>query len=671
MIPVQASGTSALTEPSAGVSTEMLTLACRIRALELTLLDLFKEGRLSGTVHTYVGQEFCASACAPSLDPRHDAVFASHRGHGWYLASGGPLEPFLGELMARAGGLCGGRGGSQHLHHGNFFSSGIQGGTALLATGWAWARKHQREPGIAIAQVGDGTLGEGGLYEALTFAALLEAPVLFVLEWNGCAQSTDVETTTPGDVVRRLEGFGVEVDRCADSDPEALRRRFAATIARVRQGRPFVQIVDTRRLMPHSKGDDHRPKALLDRLWHSDPLTRLIDASAETRAMFEQARREIAEAAARVMAWPAATPSDASAWPVDQRSISSSDLRPDPAQPPVRVVDDLNAALHAAMERDPRVLLLGEDLHDPYGGAFKASRGLSTTFPDRVFSTPIAEAGIAGIANGLALGGLRPIAEIMFADFATLAADQLINHAAKVHYMYDHAVTCPVLVRMPSGGGRGYGPTHSQSMESLFLGVPGLRVVACSRRHDVRRLMAQIIGREKSPTVLIENKLAYAAEFAGAPPLDLEEVPTSRADGGYPPLAYRPSDGHRADVTLVTYGGMVDVCEAAMRQLIVEDELRFDFFVLTQLWPLTDEEIAASVRTTGRLVVVEEGVAAFGLGSALIGSIVQTLGRGVRAKAVGMRPVPIPCGRQLEEAVLPSAGDLTAAIRTVCATAES
>ena len=648
----------------AGVRHDVLRLACRIRALEFKLLDLFKEGRLSGTVHTYVGQEFCASACAPGLTP-DDAVFASHRGHGWYLASGGPLEPFLGELMAKEGGLCRGRGGSQHLHHANFFSSGIQGGTSLLATGWAWARKRQRRPGIAIAQVGDGTLGEGGLYEALTFAALLQAPVLFVLEWNGCAQSTAVETTTPGDIVKRIEGFGIDVDRRSDDDPEGLRRHFAETIARVREGRPFFQIVETRRLMPHSKGDDHRPKATIDRLWHADPLTRLIDQRADVRDLFAQAQSDADAAAERVAAWPPAVDGSGGAWPTDDRSISSADLRPDPDRTPVRVVDALNEALHAAMERDPRVVLLGEDVLDPYGGAFKVSRGLSTRFPDQVFSTPIAEAAIVGIANGLALAGLRPIAEIMFADFATLAADQLINHAAKFHYMYDHGVTCPVLVRLPSGGHRGYGPTHSQSMESLFFGVPGLRVVACSRRHGIRRLLAELTRHEQSPTVLVENKLLYAAESADAPPLDLEEAPTTRTGGDYPPLAYRPSGGHRADVTLVTYGGMVDVCESAMRQLIVDDELRFDFFVLTQLWPITSEEIAASVATTGRLVVAEEGVAAFGIGSAIVLSVVQTLDRPVRARAVGMRPVPIPCGRHLEEQVLPSADDLVAAIRAV------
>ncbi len=647
---------------------QALQLACRIRALELKLLDMFKEGKLFGTVHTYIGQEFCAASFAGSLDPLLDAVFATHRGHGWYLASDGPLDGFLAELMGKEGGLCGGRGGSQHLHHGHFFSSGIQGGTALLATGWAWAKKKQRQPSIAIAQLGDGTLGEGALYEALSFASLLQAPVLFVLEWNGCAQSTDVRTTTPGDILKRVEGFGIAVDRRSDSDPEALRHHLSDTVASVRQGRPFFQIIDTRRLMPHSKGDDHRPKTVLQELWASDPLSCLIAHDPVAKRFFEEAQREMSCAAEVVAKRPQASAGSGRAWACDDRRISSDDLRSETLQQSaeMRVVDELNRSMHRAMERDPNVILLGEDVLDPYGGAFKASRGLSTRFPDQVFSTPIAEAGIAGIANGLALGGMRPIAEIMFADFATLAADQIINHSAKFHYMYGNTVTCPVLVRMPSGGRRGYGPTHSQSMEHLFVGVPGLRVVACSRRHAVGRLMDELTAHEKSPTILVENKLLYSAELSSTAPLDLEPTSSCRTNGDYPPLGYRPSGGYAADVTLVSYGGMVDVCEDAMKQLILDDELRFDFVILTQLWPLTDEEIVASVRKTGRLVVAEEGVADFGIGAALIASVAQKIDQPLQARAVGMRPVPIPCARHLEDQVLPSAADVIAAVKAIC-----
>jgi pyruvate/2-oxoglutarate/acetoin dehydrogenase E1 component len=142
------------------------------------------------------------------------------------------------------------------------------------------------------------------------------------------------------------------------------------------------------------------------------------------------------------------------------------------------VLDRLNHALHQALEADERVYILGEDILDPYGGAFKVSRGLSTKYPDRVLTTPISEAAIVGLASGMALKGLLPIVEIMFGDFVTLAADQLVNHAAKFRWMYNDQVRVPLVVRTPMGGRRGYGPTHSQSLEKMFMGIPGLKVVA-------------------------------------------------------------------------------------------------------------------------------------------------------------------------------------------------
>jgi 2-oxoisovalerate dehydrogenase E1 component len=642
----------------------VLELACRIRALELKLLELFREGKLAGTVHTYVGQELCAASFAGSWSPDDDAVFATHRGHGWYLAAEGPPDALLAELMGKEGALCLGRGGSQHVRHRGFLSSGIQGGTALLGTGWAWAQKRLGRQSIAIAQIGDGTLGEGALYEGVTFASLLKAPVLFVLEWNGYAQSTDVRTTTPGDAVKRVEGFGIAVDRRSDSDPEALQEHLRKVVERVRRGEPFFQIIDTRRLMPHSKGDDNRPKCLLDELWESDPLSNWIAKDIGVRSLFEQAQCEMEEISREVQARPPASLDGASALVPEGRRISSAELLPDrtSAQVRRRMVEELNRALHALMERDSSVIVLGEDLLDPYGGAFKVSRGLSTSFPDQVFSTPISEAGIVGISNGLALGGMRPIAEIMFADFVTLATDQIVNHAAKFHYSYGGSLTCPILVRMPSGGRRGYGPTHSQSPETLFWGVPGLRVVACSRRHSPRRLLDELT-RGKSPTILVENKLLYSAELQASSPLDLAPIAAARTNGDYPPICYQPEGNHAADVTLVTYGGMVDICEDAMKTLILEDELRFDFIILTQLWPLTTEEIIDSVRRTGHLVVAEEGVAACGVGAALIAAVAQELDRSFRSAAVGMRAVPIPCAAHLEDQVLPSSDQVCAAVR--------
>ncbi len=157
-------------------------------------------------------------------------------------------------------------------------------------------------------------------------------------------------------------------------------------------------------------------------------------------------------------------------------------------------LESLRQGLHSILADNPRAVVLGEDILDPYGGAFKVTQGLSTRFPDRVFTTPISEAAIVGVSVGLALRGFHPIAEIMFGDFLTLAADQLINHAAKYPAMYNGQVTTQLVVRTPMGGGRGYGPTHSQSIERLFFGIPHLRLVAPSHIHDAGALLQQAVN---------------------------------------------------------------------------------------------------------------------------------------------------------------------------------
>jgi len=628
--------------------------ALTIRAFERTLLDLFKDGHLSGTVHTCIGQEFCAAALHPHLRPGVDAFFATHRGHGHYLAAGGPQDALLAELMGRDGALCLGRGGTQNLKFQRFFSSGIQGGSTPVATGFAWALKQRGENAIVVAQIGDGTIGEGTVYEAFTFAVLLRAPVLFLLEWNGWAQSTDVRTTTPGHVLARAAGFGLPAHRMSDDDPEALSEHLREIVERVRRDGPFLQVIDTRRLMAHSKGDDNRPKDLVDALWLRDPIARLAD-DVDARIWTERAAADIAATAAEVIARPQLRHGEPSPLAPSSRARRSLDLHADAGGRTFqRGAEELNRALHALMRDDRDVVLLGEDILDPYGGAFKVSKGLSTAFPGQVFSTPIAEAAIVGVANGMALAGMKPVAEIMFADFVTLATDQLVNFAAKFHYMYGDEVTCPITVRLASGGGRGYGPTHSQSLERLFCGVPGLRVVAMSQRHDPARLLTEAVAHDSSPVVFVEHKALYGLTPQTTPPIDAEIVPTERVDGRYPPLCYRPAGGGEADVTLVTYGGTTALVERAMRTLIEQQELRFDYIVLTELWPLDPTEIVASVKRTGRLVVVEENVVDFGIGAAVIAAVAQQLSRPFACRAVGARPVPIPSARHLEDEVLPS-----------------
>jgi len=641
--------------------------ALRTRAFELKLLELFSEGKLSGTVHTCVGQELCAATLHPHLIPGLDAFFATHRGHGHYLAYGGPMDALLAELMGQEGALCLGRGGSQHLRYQRYYSSGIQGSTAPVAVGFAWAMKRRGESSLTVCQIGDGTLGEGTLYEAFTLASLLQVPILFLLEYNGWAQSTDVTTTTPGDIIQRAIGFGLEVSRVKDDDPESLFSHLGQVVKKVRLGKPTLQIIETRRLMAHSKGDDNRPPELVEKLWQSDPLVRLLKNDSRAQAMLEEAKQEVEDVVRDTCRRPVIEYSRDSALPVGERSLSSLEIHTDFGDHSEynRVVQELNRALHDMMSSNKEVILIGEDLLDPYGGAFKVSRGLSSNYPDQVFSTPIAEAGIIGLSNGLALAGMRPVAEIMFSDFATLATDQIINSAAKFHYMYGGQVKCPITVRLASGAGRGYGPTHSQSLELLFCGIPGLRVVALSLRHHPGRLLTHAVLQDDSPTIFVENKLLYAKWPASEPPVDLSIKMTQGSNGNYPPLSYVPVDNGQPDVTVVTYGRMTAIVEEAMHCLIFEEELRFDYVILTQLWPLDTDEITESVKRSGRLIVIEENVPDFGLGAAIIARVTQQTSGGFACRAIGCHPVPIPCARHLEDMILPSVDTVISTMRAV------
>jgi 2-oxoisovalerate dehydrogenase E1 component len=648
------------------VDETLLATALRIRAFEYKLLDLFAQGQISGTVHTCVGQELCAVALKPFLKDGLDAFFASHRGHGFFLAYGGPEDALFAEMLGTEGALCQGCGGTQHLQYQRFFSNGIQGAGALHATGFAWAMKQRGENGIAIAQIGDGTLGEGALYEAFTFAVLLKVPVLFLLEHNGYAQSTDTGTTVVGDLLERARGFGLAAARHSDTDFSALVSQMESVVQSVRQGNPFLQIIDTRRLLAHSKGDDDRPAEILERQWQQDPLAQLLKSDSAWQKKYQLIQEQIDAVVKDVTSRERLAGVKGNALPASARAFNGSEFLATQSSSTDPIVRELNKALHRIMQDRSDVIAIGEDIKDPYGGAFKVTRGLSTAFPDRVFSTPISEAAIIGISNGLALAGFRPVAEIMFADFLALASDQLINSVAKAHFMYGGKVTCPLTCRIVTGGGRGYGPTHSQSLETLLCGIPGLRIVALSRRHDAGRLLESVILDDEAPTIFVEHKSLYPQRAVFKPPAGYVFADHECKDGNYPPLVYQPMGSEKADVTLVTYGGMTNLVEEVMEQLLLEEELACDYLVITQLWPLDVDPVVESVRRTRKLVVIEEHTPEFGFSAAVIAAVSQSIDTGFSSRAVGAKSVPLPAVKQLENEILPGKDRIKQAIMAVC-----
>lgn len=306
------------------------------------------------------------------------------------------------------------------------------------------------------------------------------------------------------------------------------------------------------------------------------------------------------------------------------------------------IKDAINLALNEEMERDERVFLMGEDIGQ-YGGAFGVTTGLLQKFGEnRVVETPICESSLMGIATGCALTGMRPVLEIMFMDFTTLIIDQLLNHAAKLKYMFGGCddVRVPVVVRTPFGGGRAYGASHSQSLEALFLHIPGLKIFVPSTPIDAYHLMKEAI-KDDNPVLFLENKLLYNKRgIIGETPA----LPPGKAG------IIREGE----DITLISYGRMLDLClETA--DLLEGEGYSPEVIDLRTLNPLDVDTIKASVEKTGRAVVVEEGTLTGGVGAEICSIIMENAFFSLEAppKRVAALDLPIPYSPELEATVLP------------------
>lgn len=628
------------------INHKIIKQALLIRKVEETFLDLFSQGKLNGTVHTCVGQEFSALAFAGQLK-RSDFVFSNHRCHGHYIAFTGDFKGLMAELMGKAKGTCGGVGSSQHLCRDNFYSNGIQGGIVPVAAGYALANKLQGRDDIGLVYIGDGTLGEGVLYETMNIASKWSIPLLIVCENNFYAQSTPQDVNLAGDIRKRAEAFGIKSYKADTWDPENLMSEAKNAIQYVREeGKPAFFLVETYRLNAHSKGDDDRDTEELTDYRNRDFLVRFEKDSHDYYQKYQASIDQKVDAyVAEIM--------DAPELKLEEYYQSVRQGH-DPKWSPLpaikkRMVERLNTFFKDSMESEPNTVFIGEDVLSPYGGAFKVARDLSARFPERVFSTPISEAAITGIGNGLALNGMKPYVEIMFGDFVTLAMDQIVNHASKFHHMFLHQVTCPVVIRTPMGGRRGYGPTHSQTLDKFLIGIDNVKTIALSPLVDPYPVM-QNIQKEQHPVILIENKVDYGKRIATQRHTNFS-YETNEAD--YPIVRIKP-EASTPDISIVAYGGMAELAHQILPQIFRETDLKPELIILSQISPLPMGALLESVAKTQRLIVLEEGSPAGGVGGEVIASIVEQIKVPIRAKRIGALPVPIPSVKSLEGEVLPS-----------------
>ena len=633
-----------------------------IRIFEELLLKLFSEGKLYGTTHTSIGQEGISAGLFEHLS-QNDIVFSNHRCHGHYIAYGGPIEKLLAEIMGRDSGVCCGRGGSQHLHYKNFFTNGIQGGIVGNAVGAALSLKLNNESDkIANVFLGDGTLGEGLVYESLNFAVKHSLPIHFVLEDNMYAQSTPSSLTLSSDILRRIKGFGVDVSEISSNDALELYNFFQNTVRSVRKNRkPFFSIVHTYRLADHSKGDDFRDINEINAWKKKDP-TILLEKKLDLSTI-----EKIQKENKRVILTSLKYAESSKYGKIVSKNINN--IRTEDVGGNIELllkgseegslfVVLLNKSLHQIFKKNKDVLILGEDLLDPYGGAFKVTKGLSTKFPKRVIPTAISEAGIISWGVGLALTGKKPITEIMFGDFLGLAFDQIINHATKYQWIYGDDKTVPLIIRTPMGGRRGYGPTHSQSIEKHFFGIPGLTVVAPCKLLNPGKLLQRCLSVTCGPVLFVENKIQYTRRLSTIKNGKYEKFDVKMSEDIYPVFKLSLTKFSIPDCYLFCYGENIEIAMKVSLKLLIKNEIVSEIIVITKISPLeikTFEDLDLDNKT---IVTIEENTKESSGGSEIISLIMESFNANnskfVRIAALDL---PIPSSMELEKQVLPSEKD--------------
>ena len=486
---------------------KILQKSLQIRYFEERLLEEYKKGLIHGTVHTCIGQEIFP--CILAEYTKDYFWFSNHRGHGHYIAKTDDFRGLASEILLKENAIAGGIGGSQHLKNINFISNGIQGGQTGIATGYS-SQLLNNEEYASVMFLGDGTLGAGHIYEAFNLARIYNSKIIFVLEDNKIAQSTPSSRTFNGNIKGIVEGYNIDYVNCDSNSIQSMID--AVEFASINRKGPVFIHLNTQRLSSHSKSDDNRKNEDIETLQKSDILNSELNNGnlsyeSEYILNIETLFDEIINSENLQYIKPI-------------KQNIEIEINTDFPKNSDRFSDHINKSLHNFMENNSNSLLLGEDIEDDpfnsgkiYGGAFKVTKGLSTKFPERVFSMPISESGFTGFGTGLSLRDQYVIIEIMFADFLSQNFDQIFHQITKIPTIYGSYINLPVLIRSAGFAGNGYGPTHSSSMENIFFGLPNLDIFVPNLFFDYENIL-KYFQVSKSPILLIEPKTLYTKKMS-------------------------------------------------------------------------------------------------------------------------------------------------------------
>jgi len=629
-----------------------------IRAFEQSCWDLSAATppAIAGSIHLCAGQEAIPVGAAAALRA-DDAVVATYRGHGWALECGVGARELMAEICQRAEGVNGGRAGSPLVMapaRGFIGENSIVGAGVPIAAGVAMAQQALGKDGVALVSFGDGAMSQGGLHEGMVFAVSRKLPLVLVMENNAWSEMTPTSRIVPLDrLARRAAGYGMPGVTIDGTDPLAVRDTIRLAIERARRGGgPTLVECRVPRLWGHYNRDieHYRPKADRAKAQGRDPVerlaARLLDAGLADAAALHTIRgeneRELAALVQRVVAAPAPEVKDATTHVIAPSAIPTIAVSAGETRA-MTYIQAVNEALRAELAERPEVLVYGEDCGEA-GGIFGATRYLQRDFGEsRVFDTPIAESAILGSAVGAAMRGLRPVVEIMWADFLLVALDQIVNQAANVRYVTRGEATVPLVVRTQQGATPGSCAQHSQCLEALLFHVPGLKLGLPSTPQDAYDMLRAAVA-DADPTIIIEARALYQrkAEVKLGGPLQAAAGAAWRRRG--------------TDLSIISWGTTVDTALAAAERL---QEQGIDAGVLDLRWlaPLDDAALEAALDAgNGRLLIVHEANVTGGVGAEIAARIAERHGEKLKAavRRVGAPDTRMPAAPNLQAAILPS-----------------
>jgi len=644
------------------------------RVLEVMYQSRFMDDKMSilvrqnkgGTFHmNALGHELIGAAGALALIPGTDWAFPYYRDRSFALGLGCCMVELFGTFMGRATvNHSSGRMMPEHFSQPSLkipVQSSVVGSQFLQAVGLAKGLKLSHKKEIVYVSAGDGATSQGDFHEALNFACLHELPIVFVIQDNGWAISVPVDKqTTGGSITKMAKGYeGLAVHAVDGCSYEEVTVALSDAVKKARYGQgPSLIVAKVPRLGPHSSSDDpnkYQGSAYQKEQKAKDPLI-LYEAwllenglisEEEIASLKVKVKQAVDAAAKKAEEIPFPDPSSVSAHVL--KAYLQEEVAIDrPKQEAIVMVDALNHALVEEMQRDPSIVVFGQDVAFGKGGVFGVTRTLTEKFgEERCFNSPLAESTIIGAAIGMAFDGIhKPVVEIQFSDYLWTGINQLFNELSSIHYRSNGQWHCPLVVRMPIGGYIQGGPYHSQSIEAFLAHCPGLKIVFPSHAEDAKKLLKAAI-RDPNPVLFLEHKGLYRQRAFCARPEPYEEEVAA--------LGQAKVIREGSDLSLITWGMMTVMGFEIAEKLSQEKGVEVEVVDIRTICPLDFETILQSVKKTGKACIAHEAHKNCGFGAEIAARLSEMAFSYLDApiKRIGAFECAIPYSKVLEEAVLP------------------